>query len=41
MAEDRLLCTEAGMDGYVAKPIVVAQLKHELARLADGSELAQ
>jgi CheY-like chemotaxis protein len=38
MAEDRLLCTEAGMDGYVAKPIVVAQLKHELARLAGSAE---
>ena len=40
MAEDRLQCTAAGMDGYVAKPIVVAQLKQELTRLAGGAELA-
>ena len=39
MAEDRLQCTAEGMDGYVAKPIVVAQLKHELIRLAGGAEL--
>ena len=33
MAEDRARCHAAGMDGYVAKPIVVAQLRDELARL--------
>ena len=33
MAEDRARCNAAGMDGYVAKPIVVAQLKSELERL--------
>lgn len=33
MAEDRARCKAAGMDGYVAKPIVVGQLKNELERL--------
>lgn len=33
MAEDRSRCDAAGMDGYVAKPIVVAQLRAELERL--------
>lgn len=33
MTEDRQRCNEAGMNGYVAKPIVVAQLKGELERL--------
>jgi len=33
MVEDRARCEAAGMDGYVAKPIVVAQLKAELERL--------
>jgi signal transduction histidine kinase len=36
MAEDRERCRAAGMDGYVAKPIIVAQLKDELARLLAG-----
>jgi signal transduction histidine kinase len=36
MAEDRERCRAAGMDGYVAKPIVVAQLKDELIRLLAG-----
>lgn len=39
MAEHRQHCTAAGMDGYVTKPIVVAQLKHELARLAGDADL--
>jgi CheY-like chemotaxis protein len=33
MVEDRIRCQAAGMDGYVAKPIVVAQLKAEIERL--------
>jgi signal transduction histidine kinase/ActR/RegA family two-component response regulator len=33
MAEDRARCAAAGMDGYVAKPIGVAQLRAELERL--------
>lgn len=36
MAEDRERCRAAGMDGYVAKPIIVAQLKDELARVLAG-----
>ena len=36
MAEDRARCDAAGMDGYVAKPIVVAQLREELLRLLGG-----
>jgi CheY-like chemotaxis protein len=30
--EDRLRCLDAGMDGYVAKPIRVADLLAEMAR---------
>jgi signal transduction histidine kinase/ActR/RegA family two-component response regulator len=33
MAEDQVLCRAAGMDGYVAKPIVLGQLIGELQRL--------
>lgn len=33
MVEDRIRCQAAGMDGYVAKPIVVAQLKAEIELL--------
>jgi CheY-like chemotaxis protein len=33
MADDRARCAAAGMDGYVAKPIGVEQLRAELERL--------
>jgi CheY-like chemotaxis protein len=36
MAEDRARCEEVGMDGYLAKPIAVAQLRAELERLLAG-----
>jgi len=35
MAGDREVCLEAGMDGYVSKPINRAQLRSELARLTN------
>ena len=36
MVDDRARCEAAGMDGYLAKPIAVAQLRAELGRLLPG-----
>ncbi|MBK8046319.1 MAG: response regulator [Anaerolineales bacterium] len=38
LAQDRLACTEAGMDGYISKPIQLEQLTSalELVRRGDG-----
>lgn len=38
MAEDRLRCMAAGMDGYLAKPISVSLLRAELERLLPASD---
>ena len=36
MAGDREMCTEAGMDGYIAKPVKKELLFAELARVLNG-----
>lgn len=41
MAEDRVRCDAAGMDGYVVKPIVVAQLRSELERVLGQCGVSQ
>lgn len=37
MEEDRRRCEEAGMDGYLSKPLRPAELHHEFARLLGGA----
>lgn len=40
MESDRVLCLEAGMDGFVSKPIRIEALVSELERLIYGAPAA-
>jgi CheY-like chemotaxis protein len=37
---DRKRCLDAGMDGYLSKPIMLASLRAELARWLPGQAIA-
>lgn len=39
--EDRRRCQQAGMDGYVAKPVTAETIKAEIARVMDAQEKYQ